>query len=120
MPNVAAEIVLRPSSADPPAILSAPTNQLDHAAALVLDAVGSDNNRRACRRALRGGVDDTLGFLPWLVVTPCGHATTQSAPAAFDIMGGLGPGQAARQTRDLRPGPHWRPRRLPPTTATTG
>lgn len=25
-------------------------------------------------------------------LNPCGHATTQSAPAAFDIMGGLGPG----------------------------
>lgn len=65
MLNPATEIVLRPT----PAIQSAPTDPLDRAAALVLDAVGSDNTRRAYRRALLGGTSDTLGFLPWLALS---------------------------------------------------
>ncbi|MBK7781685.1 MAG: hypothetical protein IPJ58_13135 [Ardenticatenia bacterium] len=67
MPTPAAEIVLLPGSADSPTIQPA-TNHLDRAAALVLDAVGSDNTRRAYRRALLGGTGDTLGFLPWLAL----------------------------------------------------
>lgn len=77
MLNPATEIVLRPSSAIQPAA----TDHLDHAAALVLDAVGSDNTRRAYRRALLGGTSDTLGFLPWLALS--GKAMDKAAVNAY-------------------------------------
>lgn len=52
--------------------------QLAQAAGLVLDAVGSDNTRRAYRRALLGGSSDKVaGFLPWLAASgePMSKAT---------------------------------------------
>jgi integrase/recombinase XerD len=67
MPAPAAEIILRPDHAIQP-VTAVATNHLDRAANLVLDSVGSDNTRRAYRRALLGGTGDILGFLPWLAM----------------------------------------------------
>lgn len=65
------------------AILGDAVNQqLAQAAALVLDAVGSDNTRRAYRRALLGGSSDKVaGFLPWL--TASGESMSKATVNAY-------------------------------------
>lgn len=76
MTTTTAEIVL----ADPaPAALALTDAHLAQAADLVLDAVRSENTRRAYRRALLGG-RGVPGFLPWLATSgwTMGRAAVQA------------------------------------------
>lgn len=74
--TVPAEIVLADAT---PAALALTDAHLAQAADLVLDAVRSDNTRRAYRRALLGG-HGVPGFLPWLATSgwPMGRAAVQA------------------------------------------
>ncbi len=62
------------------AIQRSAAGDLERAAALVLDAVGSDNTRRAYRRALLGG-RGVPGFLPWLAQS--GEPMSKAAVNAY-------------------------------------
>lgn len=72
-----AQLIIVDTSA---AIQRSASAELGKAAALVLDAVGSDNTRRAYRRALLGG-KGVPGFLPWLAST--GEPMSKAAVNAY-------------------------------------
>ena len=74
--QVASEIVILGD-----AVLAKVDQQLAQVADLVLDAVGSDNTRRAYGRALLSGSGAVLGFLPWLAQS--GETMSKAAVNAY-------------------------------------